>query len=314
MSKERIIQLRAAISEHVFLHERLGEYIQRLVAATRPYNPETDWRVHSPSELVERGVDLGASPRAIICWGRLAKVWALLVRRRDEVYPEDIQDLAPLRARPPHLARAARRQPRPHDRRRDQGHHRAGGDPMRTRRQGRAIACDRVRRAARQPDGHHRDRAAASCAGCARSRSAITAACFHGSGFDFVGLRDWQAGDRFSTIDWPQSTPHQLQPADRPRVRAAEHVQRRRRRRRIARRRAAASTACRSPQRWPARSPRIGMSAVFFQDSFGLITFDAAFTDLRGRAAAHRQEPGHSLPRRVSARRGPAGGAARAGA
>ena len=28
-------------------------------------------------------------------WGRLAKVWALLVRRRDEVYPEDIQDLAP---------------------------------------------------------------------------------------------------------------------------------------------------------------------------------------------------------------------------
>ena len=40
-------------------------------------------------------MDLGASPRAIICWGRLAKVWALLVRRRDEVYPEDIQDLAP---------------------------------------------------------------------------------------------------------------------------------------------------------------------------------------------------------------------------
>jgi MoxR-like ATPase len=95
MPKERIIQLRAAISEHVFLHERLGDYIQRLVAATRPYNPEIDWLVHSPSELVERGVDLGASPRAIICWGRLAKVWALLVKRRDTVYPEDIQDLAP---------------------------------------------------------------------------------------------------------------------------------------------------------------------------------------------------------------------------
>jgi MoxR-like ATPase len=95
MPKERIIQLRAAISEHVFLHERLGDYIQRLVAATRPYNPEIDWKVHSPSELVERGVDLGASPRAIIAWGRLAKVWALLVRRRDTVYPEDIQDLAP---------------------------------------------------------------------------------------------------------------------------------------------------------------------------------------------------------------------------
>jgi MoxR-like ATPase len=95
MAKERIIQLRAAISQHVFLHERLGDYIQRLVASTRPYNPEIDWLVHSPSELVEHGVDLGASPRAIIVWGRLAKVWALLVRHRDVVYPEDIQDLAP---------------------------------------------------------------------------------------------------------------------------------------------------------------------------------------------------------------------------
>src|SRR5712692_5494100 len=94
MTKERIIQLRAIISEEVFLHERLGMYIQRLVAATRPYNPDTDWLVHSPSELVEHGVDLGASPRAIICWARLAKVWALLVKHRTEVYPDDIQDLA----------------------------------------------------------------------------------------------------------------------------------------------------------------------------------------------------------------------------
>ncbi|MGE3274551.1 MAG: AAA family ATPase [Vicinamibacterales bacterium] len=94
MAKERIIELRAAITSHVYLHERLGDYIQRLVAATRPHNPDVDWLVHSPSELVEHGVDLGASPRAIICWGRLAKVWALLVRRRDTVYPEDIQDLA----------------------------------------------------------------------------------------------------------------------------------------------------------------------------------------------------------------------------
>jgi MoxR-like ATPase len=95
MTKERIIELRSAISEHVFLHGRLGKYIQRLVAATRPYNPDTDWHHRSPSELVERGVDLGASPRAIICWGRLAKVWALLERGRAEVYPEDIQELAP---------------------------------------------------------------------------------------------------------------------------------------------------------------------------------------------------------------------------
>src|SRR4026209_2098278 len=95
LSKERIIQLRSAITDGVFLHERLGKYIQQLVAATRPYNPDTDWRRRSPSELVERGVDLGASPRAIICWSRLAKVWAVLRRQRAEVYPEDIQDLAP---------------------------------------------------------------------------------------------------------------------------------------------------------------------------------------------------------------------------
>src|SRR5918992_2781406 len=95
MAKERIVELRSAINQHVFLHEHLGDYIQRLVAASRPYNPEVDWRVHSPSELVERGVDLGASPRAIICWGRLAKTWALLAHRRDVVYPEDIQELAP---------------------------------------------------------------------------------------------------------------------------------------------------------------------------------------------------------------------------
>ena len=95
MSKDRIIQLRGIINERVHLHERVGDYIQRLVAATRPYNPDTDWFNRSPSELVERGVDLGASPRAIICWGRLAKAWALLVRHRTEVYPEDIQDLAP---------------------------------------------------------------------------------------------------------------------------------------------------------------------------------------------------------------------------
>src|SRR5947207_14557249 len=85
MTKERIIHLRGAINERVFLHARLALYIQRLVAATRPYNPDTDWLTHSPSELVEHGVDLGASPRAIICWGRLAKVWTLLVRRGTDV-------------------------------------------------------------------------------------------------------------------------------------------------------------------------------------------------------------------------------------
>jgi MoxR-like ATPase len=95
LSKQRIIELRAVIGERVFLHKSLGRYVQRLVGATRPMDPDTDWRQRSPSALVERGVDLGASPRAIICWSRLAKAWALLQGGRAEVYPEDIQALAP---------------------------------------------------------------------------------------------------------------------------------------------------------------------------------------------------------------------------
>ena len=94
MSKERIIALRRVITREVFMHEALEKYIRRLVVATRPYHAETEWHHRSPSELVEKCVDLGASPRATICWGRLVKVWTLLQRRRTEVYPEDVQDLA----------------------------------------------------------------------------------------------------------------------------------------------------------------------------------------------------------------------------
>ena len=94
ITKERIIQLRGVITREVFMHEALEKYIRRLVVATRPHHAETEWHHHSPSELVEKCVDLGASPRATICWGRLVKVWALLRRQRDEVYPEDVQDLA----------------------------------------------------------------------------------------------------------------------------------------------------------------------------------------------------------------------------
>jgi MoxR-like ATPase len=94
MAKERIIELRGAISREVFLHEALAKYIRRLVGATRPFSADNEWYHHSPSDLVEKCVDLGASPRATICWGRLVKTWTLLQRKREEVYPEDIQDLA----------------------------------------------------------------------------------------------------------------------------------------------------------------------------------------------------------------------------
>src|SRR6201984_36566 len=35
---------------------------------------------------------------------------------------------------------------------------------------------------------------------------------FHGPGFDLVGLREWQPGDRLSAIDWPPSTLNNFSP------------------------------------------------------------------------------------------------------
>jgi uncharacterized protein (DUF58 family) len=104
---------------------------------------------------------------------------------------------------------------------------------------------------------------------------------FHGAGFDFVGLREWQAGDRFETIDWPQSSLTNFSPLI---IREFEQP--------------STSTVCMVADR--SLSTRcgmdgvpiavtiaralatIGMSAVFFQDSIGLVTFDHDFTDIQG--------------------------------
>lgn len=101
----------------------------------------------------------------------------------------------------------------------------------------------------------------------------------HGSGFDYVGLRDWQAGDRFSTIDWAQSSltnfsPLMVREFEQPSTATvtvvADH---------------SASTRCGVNgvpiARGVARAiATVGMSAVFFQDMFGMLTFDAAVNDL----------------------------------
>jgi uncharacterized protein (DUF58 family) len=102
---------------------------------------------------------------------------------------------------------------------------------------------------------------------------------FHGAGFNFVGLREWQAGDRFETIDWAQSSLTNFspmivrefeQPTTSGVIIAADR---------------SASTRC-GMDGVPiavtiARAiATIGMSAVFFQDSIGLITFDARTSDL----------------------------------
>jgi uncharacterized protein (DUF58 family) len=102
---------------------------------------------------------------------------------------------------------------------------------------------------------------------------------FRGTGFDFVGLRDWQPGDRLSQIDWPQSTITNFsplvvrefeQPSTAPVIAVADR---------------SLSTRC-GTHGVPIAAAvaraigTIGISAVFFQDRFGLITFDAGFTDL----------------------------------
>lgn len=91
---QKVIAQRSVISEKVFIHRVLKKYIRRLVVASRPQNPKIGCHDKSPSSLVEDFVELGASPRATICWGPTAKVRALLIGERQEVYPEDIQALA----------------------------------------------------------------------------------------------------------------------------------------------------------------------------------------------------------------------------
>jgi uncharacterized protein (DUF58 family) len=102
---------------------------------------------------------------------------------------------------------------------------------------------------------------------------------FHGTGFDFVGLRDWQAGDRFETIDWAQSSLTNFSP-----LIVREFEQRTTSGVIIAADRSA-STRC-GMDGVPmavtiARAiATIGMSAVFFQDSIGLLTFDEGLSQL----------------------------------
>lgn len=88
-----IINLRGAIGEKVKLGKPAGDYLNRLVCATRPYNPEYGVDESSPSPLVEAFVERGASPRALIYGVPTVKVRALLCGKRTSVYPEDIQAL-----------------------------------------------------------------------------------------------------------------------------------------------------------------------------------------------------------------------------
>lgn len=110
-----------------------------------------------------------------------------------------------------------------------------------------------------------------------------------GTGFDFVGLRDWQPGDRPSAIDWPQSTLTNFAPLvarefDQPATATVMAVAD-----------LSLSTRCgvaRGDGAGRDELPMsmvvaralaaIGLSASFFQDRFGLIAFDRDFSHLAG--------------------------------
>ena len=105
------------------------------------------------------------------------------------------------------------------------------------------------------------------------------ASVFKGSGFNFVGLRDWEPGDRMSSIDWAQSSFNNFSPMimrefDQNSTGTVVAVAD-----------ASLSTRC-GVHGVPiagaiARSiAAVGLSSVFFQDMFGLITFDEGFRQL----------------------------------
>ena len=96
---------------------------------------------------------------------------------------------------------------------------------------------------------------------------------FHGSGFDFVGLREWQPGDRLSHVEWAQSTITNFNPLivrdfEQPSTATVMAIAD-----------TSLSTRC-GIGGVPIASAiaraiaTLGMSAVFFQDAFGLITYD----------------------------------------
>jgi uncharacterized protein (DUF58 family) len=104
---------------------------------------------------------------------------------------------------------------------------------------------------------------------------------FKGPGFNFVGVRDWQPGDRTSSIDWAQSSLTNFSPMvtrefEQPSTATIMAVAD-----------ASLSTRCGAAGTLLAATiarsvAAVGLSAVFFQDLFGLITFDQELRQIAG--------------------------------
>lgn len=105
------------------------------------------------------------------------------------------------------------------------------------------------------------------------------ASAFKGPGFNFVGVRDWEPGDRMSSIDWAQSSLTNFSPM------ITREFEQNSTAMTVAVADASLSTRC-GVHGVPVGAAvaravaAVGMSAVLCQDMFGLITFDGDFHQL----------------------------------
>ena len=105
------------------------------------------------------------------------------------------------------------------------------------------------------------------------------ASVFKGGGFNFVGIRDWEPGDRMSSVDWAQSSMTNFSPMITREFEQDSNATI------VAVADASLSTRCgvagvtigAAIARAVAAA---GLSATFFQDLFGLVTFDDRFRQI----------------------------------
>ena len=112
------------------------------------------------------------------------------------------------------------------------------------------------------------------------------ASVFKGAGFNFVGIRDWEPGDRMSSIDWSQSSLTNFSPMITREFEQDSNAAI------VAVVDASLSTRCGVAGAASAAGgmtiamaiaravAAAGLSATFFQDLFGLVTFDERFAPL----------------------------------
>ena len=102
------------------------------------------------------------------------------------------------------------------------------------------------------------------------------ASVFKGQGFNFVGVRDWEPGDRLSSIDWPQSSLTNFSPLITREFEQDSNATV------VAVADASLSTRCGANGALIATAiarsiAAVGLSSVLLQDQFGLITVDGEF-------------------------------------